>query len=53
MREMDQLTLLSIFNNHTVFSIFFKVDTVYNQIHKQLEEFFIEINRDQISPAKQ
>ena len=51
MREIDFTTLLSIFNNHTVFSMFFKVDTVYNQIHKQLEEFFIEINRDNLSES--
>ena len=34
MREIDHCTLNSIFDNQTVFSLFFKVDIVYNQIHK-------------------
>ena len=50
MRAIDKITLQAIFNKHTVFSMFFKVDIVFNQIHKQLEEVFLEINKEQMSP---
>ena len=53
MRDLDRHTLQCIFNGQTVFSMFFKVDPVYNQIHKQLEELFAEINVEHLTSEEQ
>jgi len=50
---MDLRTLHSIFDNQTVFSIFFKNDCVYDLIHGQLDEFFKEANKDDVSATEQ